>query len=94
MATYTKMSSSTPTCSTGTYASGKKYREFKNLANINNTSSSYTMTNGKIGGKSTTWNKPSIITLKNFNFNLILLTFSINNTLIPISDNFFAITLS
>ena len=70
MATYTKMSKSTPTGSTGTYASGKKYREFKNLANINNTSSSYAVTNGKIGGKSTTWNRPSTITLKNFGFSI------------------------
>ena len=54
-----------------TQTTGGKFRDFKNLNNIKNTTTgSYAVSNGNIRGKSGSPNRPSTLTLKNFGFNL------------------------
>ena len=65
------MASVTKYPGTITQTTGGKFRDFKNLNNIKNTTTgSYAVSNGNIRGKSGSPNRPSTLTLKNFGFNL------------------------
>lgn len=65
------MASVTKHPGTITQTTGGKFRDFKNLNNIKNTTTgSHAVSNGNIRGKSGSPNRPSTLTLKNFGFNL------------------------